>query len=110
MGNLITGCILIAFVIAFTSLSSFIVVSTCEEIIALVDSGDIDSALQLWNRRACFISLFVRDAEIDVVTGAFENSDKFPLEDGERETANTELCDAIKEIIDFERISFYSVF
>lgn len=110
MGNLITGCILIAFVIAFTSLSSFIVVSTCEEIIALVESNDTENALKLWNRRAGFISLFARDAEIDVVTAAFENTDKFPLEDGEREAAHTELCDALMEIIDFERISFYSVF
>lgn len=111
MRNLIVACILLASVVSFTAISSARVCSICDEMISLVDAGEIDKAGELWQKNCDYIAYFVRDAEIDVVTAELEGVyESFAVEDGEREAACVALRDAINEISHFERLSFRSVF
>lgn len=111
MRNLIISCILLALVVGFTAISSYNVCRICDEMISLVDAGEIGKAYEIWQGSADYISFFVRDAEIDVVTAELEGVYKsLPIEDGEREAACIALRDAINEIRRSEQPSFRSVF
>ena len=111
MGNFILASILLAFVIIFTAVNSFIVCGICDDITAYIDSGENEKAFELWNNKRKYISVFVRDAELDVVQAHVEKlTSETPLEDGEAESALLAFRDAVSEVYHSEYPTFYNVF
>ena len=49
MGNFIFASILLAAVIIFTAVNSFIICDICDDITACIDSGETERAFELWN-------------------------------------------------------------
>ena len=103
MGNFIISVIIIISIVIFTVWGSFAVCSNCEEFISLIKSDEIESAFALWEEKRGFISFFVRDFEIDLVT---EKMKKLCDSSTESESA----IEAIDEIINAEQINFYNLF
>ncbi len=111
MGNFIFASILLAAVIIFTAVNSFIICGICDDVISYIDSGENELALALWSKRKGYISVFVRDAELDVVTAHAEKlTSDTALEDGEAESAILAFRDAVSEIYHSEYPSFFNVF
>lgn len=111
MGNVIFASILLSVVIIFTAVNSVIICNICDEIIELIDNGDAESAIALWNAKKDYIQIFVRDAEIDVVSAESEAlGESISLEDGEAEMGKLRLRDAVIEIKNSESITLKNVF
>lgn len=103
MDNLIVAAVILLFVIIFTAVNAFIICGICDEIIALVDKGELNSALALWEDKRLYISLFVRDAEIDAADCAHFTAPN-------DETAASRFRESICEIRDTEHLCFSNVF
>lgn len=111
MGNFAVAVILISLLLIFTGVNSFFICSVCDELILLVDEEKIDEAKQLWDEKKDYLSFFVRDAEIDVVSAEFNGaSEKIANEDGEAELSITGLKDAINELKHGEKPSLLNIF
>ena len=111
MGNFIIAVVLITLLLIFTGVNSFIISSICDELLSLVDEERIDEAKQLWEERKNYLSFFVRDAEIDVVSAEFNGaSEKIANEDGEAELSITDLKDAINELKHGEKPTLANIF
>lgn len=111
MGNFITSIIILLAVIVFTAVNSSIICSLCDEMISLIDSGERDRAIELWNEKREYIAVFVRDAEIDVASAEAESTgESLPLEDGEAEPEMLRFREAVEEIKNSEKLSFGNIF
>lgn len=111
MHNFIIAVILIVFIVIFTTVNSFYICSVCDDIEALLNEGKIEEAVELWNSKKYYISFFVRDAEMDVVSTEADNLLRhYSLEDGEAESAKMSFSDAVNEIKLSEKLSFESIF
>ncbi len=108
MGNFITALTILLLIIIFTVINSVYICSVCDDITSLIDEGKINEAKNLWNEKSGYISIFVRDAEIDVTMGEAENlNSETPIEDGE---AVLRFREAILEIKDSENPTFKNIF
>ncbi len=111
MGNMIIACILIAFVIIFTCVNSVIICSICDEMISLIDSGRTDDAISLFNEKRAYLAIFIRDAEIDVVSAEAEFlGESISFEDGEAEAGRMRLREAVTELKNSEKPTFQDIF
>ncbi len=110
MGNFICAVVILAFIVIFTGVNSIIVCDICDDMIDLIDAGKADEASRLWKEKQMYVSLFVRDAEIDVVSAEAEkNKEKTPFEDGEAEAAIMSLREAIMELKNSEYFNWQSI-
>ena len=111
MGNFITALRLLLAIGIFTAVNSSILCSLCDEMLALVERGDIDGAIAVWDENKGYFSLFVRDAEIDSVSAEIEKH-RASTAKGDGNTAGVEsgLRDAINEILDSEKVNFGDIF
>lgn len=97
--------------VLFVIINSAIVCGICDDIIGFIDEGDIESAERLWKEKKNYIALFVRDAEIDVVTAEAEKLKKeISAEDAEAETDAFAFRDAIIEVKNSEQLDFQGLF
>ena len=110
MKNLVISCILIAIVIIFTIFSTLFTVKTCEKMLVLIDSGEVETAIELWEKREIFISLFIRDVEINSLNQAISFYRLRELQILNESEIVTTMKNAINEICELEKISFDSVF
>ena len=110
MKNLVISCILIAIVIIFTIFSTLFTVKTCEKMLVLIDSGEPETAIELWQRRSIIISLFIRDVEIDSLNQAISFYRLRELQIMNESEALLSIKNAVNEIYDLQKISFDSVF
>ena len=111
MGNFICAVIIILALLLFVIINSVMICSICDDIIEFIDKGDTESAERLWSEKKNYISLFVRDAEIDVVTAEAEKLKKaIPPEDAEAETDAFALRDAIIEVKNSEFLNLQGLF
>lgn len=111
MGNFISAAIILAIVVAFTGINSAFICNKCDEIIALNDAGNTEEAIALWNESKAYFAIFIRDAEIDVVSSEAESlGESVSLEDGEAELGRMRFSEAVKEIRDSEKIGLQNIF
>lgn len=111
MGNFIFATVLLSIVIIFTGVNSFIICELCDEMIELIDAGYTEEACAIWKENRTYISIFVRDAEIDVVNTEVEAMEGVSsIEDGEAEAGRMRLREAVAEILDSEKVSLADVF
>lgn len=111
MDNFIISIILLAAVLIFTGINSFVICGMVDEITELIDNDEFEKARELWEKRRNYISLFVRDAEIDVVNAEMNASGEGKEnEDGEAELSVTDLKDALSELRHGEKPSLFNIF
>lgn len=111
MENFIVAIVLLTVIIVFTAVNSFMICSICDEIIMLIDIGEIDKACELWNEKKSYLALFIRDAEIDVVESESSAlSSEIPFEDGEAEAGKLRLREAVTELKNSEMPNFKNIF
>ncbi len=111
MSNFVCAVILLSVALLFTGINSVIICNICDEMIELIDNGNAEKAKEIWYDRRDYLSFFIRDAEIDVVTAEAEAySKEIAREDGEIEAAATSFRDAITELRHGELPSFLNVF
>lgn len=111
MGNFIVAVTLISLLLIFTGVNSFIVCSVCDELILLIEEENIDEAKRLWDEKKNYLSFFIRDAEIDVVSAEFNGaSAKTANEDGEAESSIIDLKDAVNELMHGEKPTLHNIF
>ncbi len=111
MGNFITSVIILLLVISFTAINSTIICSICDEMVDLIDSGRSEQAIALWNEKREYIAIFVRDAEIDVVSSEAEALGRsVSLEDGEAELGMMRFRESVLEIKNSEKVNFRNIF
>ena len=104
MGNFICATVILILMIIFISVNSVIVCNICDDITALIDAGEIEHAAELWQEKMNYIALFVRDAEIDVVTAeAMKIEEATPIEDAEAAPDSLAFRDAVAEVKNSER-------
>ncbi len=70
MGNFIYAVIILVLIIVFTAVNSVIICNICDDIIGLIEEDSIDIARGIWENNRKYISIFVRDTEIDLVDTA----------------------------------------
>ncbi len=111
MENLVVAVIILAVLLVFTGVNSFIICNSCEEISSFVNENAFDEAVTRWESRKNYIALFVRDSEIDIVDEQME--ELFEVEDGderELESAKNELLTALTELKQGEAIGWQQIF
>ncbi len=111
MNNFIIAIISVLLIFAFITINSFVICDICDDLIDYVEKEQLESAKDLWEKKKFYLSLFIRDAEIDVVTAEFNGVlEKTSIEDGESELNTTSLIDALNELKHSEKPSFNNVF
>lgn len=111
MENTILAFILIFIVLIFTGVNSFFICEICDKLIYLAEQEDINALENLWAEKRPYLSLFIRDAEIDSAEAEIKNlQTAIAFEDGETENAKISLTDAINELKNFEKLSFENLF
>lgn len=111
MNNFIIAIVLIAVVVIFTAVNSVYICSVCDDIQALLSEGKTEEAVALWEQKKLYLSLFIRDAEIDVASTEADNLMRlYSNEDGEAEMAKMSFSDAVDEIRLSEKLTFESIF
>ena len=70
MGNFVYALIILALIIIFTAVNSVIICNICDDITALIEENCVEVACGVWEDNRKYISLFVRDTEIDLVDTA----------------------------------------
>ncbi len=107
MGNFICATVILILMIIFISVNSVIICNICDDITALIDTGEIEEAVKLWQEKKNYIALFVRDAEIDVVTAeASKIEQSTPIEDTEADPDSLGFREAVSEVKNSERFSW----
>ncbi len=111
MENFVISVILVSLMVIFTIFNCFYICSVCDEVIALIDENNTAEACRLWNEKRDYISIFVRDAEIDVVDSeAKALEEETPIEDGEAPASAIRFREAVMEIKDSEKPTFFNIF
>ena len=104
MGNMILASILLAVVIIFTAVNSVIICNICDEMIKLIDENNTDSAIELWKEKKEYIQIFIRDAEIDIVSAEADAlGESISIEDGEIEMGRLRFREAVVELKNSEK-------
>ena len=107
MGNFIFTTVILVLMVIFISINSVIVCNICDDITALIDAGFLEEAAQRWQEKKNYIALFVRDAEIDVVTAeAMKIQQATPIEDAEAAPDSMAFREAISEVKNSERFTW----
>ena len=57
MGNFYFALGILAFIIIFTAVNSFIICNICDDITEMIDKGDIENACKLWQEKGKYILL-----------------------------------------------------
>lgn len=111
MGNFICAIVILCLIVTFTGVNSIILRDICDDMIGLLDAGKPEEAIELWKDKKAYVALFVRDAEIDVVTAEIKKTEEeLPFEDGEAEAKIMSLRDAVLEIKNSEFPNWQSIF
>lgn len=111
MGNTVLAFLLVLFVVIFTGVNSFFVCEICDRLIYLIQTEDYAELEAFWEEKRPYLSMFIRDAEIDSAEAEIKNLNiAIAFEDGEAETAKTSLIDAINELKNFEKLSAENLF
>jgi len=111
MGNFIFATILLSAVLIFTAVNSVVICNFCDEMTALIDEGKTEEAIDYWKEKKNYIQIFIRDAEIDVVSAEADAlGESISIEDGEVEMGKLRLREAITELKNCEKITFGNVF
>lgn len=111
MGNFIFATVLLSLVLIFTAVNSVIICNLCDEMTALIDEGKTEEAIAYWKDKKNYIQTFVRDAEIDVVSAEADAlGESISIEDGEVEMGKLRLREAISEVKNCEKMTFFNVF
>lgn len=111
MGNFICSLILLSAIILFTVINSVIICNICDKMIELTENGNSEQAIILWQEHKYYISFFVRDAEIDVVTAEADAlGESIELEDGEAEIGALRFKEAVAEIKNSEKMTWGNIF
>lgn len=106
MGNFVCAIILLLTIIIFTVVNSYALIKLCDDMLSLIDNGNTSEAIVLWEKKEKYLSLFIRDAETDLV-----NSEILSIRvNGESEVTVTRLVFAINELKEGERLSFVNLF
>lgn len=111
MGNFVFATVLLAIIIIFTAVNSVRICDICDDMLALIDAGNTEEAIALWSEERDYLAIFVRDAEIDVVSAEADAlGESIALEDGEAEMGAMRLREAITELRNSEKPSFQDIF
>ena len=111
MENFAIAVILVSLTVIFIAFNCFYICSVCDDIISLIDENKTEEACRLWNERRNYISIFVRDAEIDVVDSeASALEEETPQEDGEAPASAMKFREAVLEIKNSEKPTFLNIF
>jgi len=111
MENFVIAVFLVSLTVIFVIINCFYICSVCDDIISLIDENKNDEARELWNKNKSYISIFVRDAEIDVVESEAEAlEEETPQEDGEAPASAMKFREAILEIKNSEKPTFLNIF
>lgn len=111
MENFIIATIILSIILIFVSVNSVIICNVCDEITALIDEGKLEEACALWEKKKGYVSIFVRDAEVDCVNsevGSFGG--EYSLEDGEAKLKAMSLREAVNELKHSEVPIFDNIF
>lgn len=99
MGNFICAVVILSLVVIFTGVNSVIICDICDDMIGLIDSGYTEEAKAIWIEKRDYISVFVRDAEVDVVNSEAESLGvEIPVEDAEAAAATLKFREAVVEL------------
>ena len=112
MRNFIAAVIIILFVAGAAAFNSARIKSVCSELDSLLAAGEYSAAPEKWEKERAYLSLFIRDAEIDAADLHMRG---LALAVGriDKDGAQDHLAgasDALAEIINCETVSFGSVF
>ena len=111
MGNFIFASVLLLAVLIFTAVNSVLICNFCDEMTALIDEGKTEEAIAYWKEKKNYLQIFIRDAEIDVVSAEADAlGESISIEDGEVEMGKLRLREAITELKNCEKITFGNVF
>ncbi len=110
MENLIIAVVLSALIIIFTIFNSFYLCNTCDEIIRLIDNKQFPEARDLWEKKRNYISLFIRDGEIDLVDSEIQALEQSLCEGDDLSYMGTKFKEAVYEILHSEKPSFFNIF
>lgn len=111
MSNFICAVTLIAVVIIFSVVNSVIICNICDELTRLLDEGNVEKARDLWESKKGYLSFFIRDAEIDVVSSeAAALGESIALEDGEAELGALRFREAVEELRHGELPNIFNIF
>ena len=112
MRNFVIAAAVVLIVAAGVVLNSVRINAVCAELDTLLDAGDYRAAFEKWEANRPYLEFFIRDGEIDgadlhlrELLRANERGDR----DGEQEHL-VGLHDALREIINYETVSFRSIF
>lgn len=106
MGNFICAVILLLTVIVFTAVNSYAVLDLCEDMLSYIENSNTSAAIDLWEKKEKYVSLFVRDAETDLINSAILTMSI----NGESEETVSGLIFAINELKENEQLSFLNLF
>ena len=111
MGNFICAVVILSLVVIFTGVNSIIICDICDDMISLAEAENFDELSHIWGQSRGYLSLFIRDAEIDVVDAEIKKVEsEVPFEDAEAATDIISLKDAILELRYSESISWLCIF
>ncbi len=111
MENFLISVIIVLALAIFVIFNCFYICSICDDIILLLDSNCTEDACILWEEKKNYISIFVRDAEIDVVDSeAKALQEETPNEDGEAASSAMKFREAVLEVKNSETPTFFNIF
>ena len=106
MRNFVIAAAVVLIVAAGVVLNSVRINAICAELDTLLDAGDYRAAFEKWEANRPYLEFFIRDGEID---GADLHLRELLRANGEQEHL-VGLHDALREIINYETVSFRSIF
>ena len=106
MRNFICAVILLFAVITIASVNSFFILDIFDDMLNLIERGDANAAIELWERKEKYVSLFIRDSEIDLINRDILYYRLY----GESKENEKRLIFTINELKESEKINFFNVF
>ena len=103
MNNFIVALVIIALITAFVFINGYIITSNCEDMISLIEEGQVESAFEIWEEKKEYFSLFIKDSEIDTVAREF-----YKIK-GDTSLATEALVSAIEELKCGERAEIVNI-
>ena len=105
MENFVIAILFLSTILLFTVFNSIYICGICDDIIDMIDNGDISAAGELWQENQGYISFFVRDTEIDSVSARAE-----AIKEGSEAESAQKLRSAVEELRDSEKATFRHIF
>lgn len=112
MRNFIAAVIIILLVAGAAVINSARIRSVCSELDSLLAAGDYNAAPQKWEKERAYLSLFIRDGEIDAADMHMRGL-ALAVGRNDKDGALEHLAgarDALAEIINYETVSIGSIF